>query len=149
VSDRAHKGHRKQWVSGPLQSTEQILVEDGLLGSFTLCLYWTPNDNGAISWVDFELFEVHGVPLPDEKPAEYQRRGSDMGPDLTRDLDEAESTAQGFVKWDGCTQFEVSAVHVDSKDQLDRLLAAIAEARRRCALAMGGNYDSPSEYPTP
>jgi hypothetical protein len=148
VSETSHKGHSKQWVSGPLRSTEQILDENGLLGSFTLCLYWKPNDDGDISWVDFELFEVTGVPHPAGTPAEYQRRDSDHGPDLVRDLDEAESTAEGFVKWDGCTQFEVGAVHVDSKRQLDRLLAAIGEARRRCALAMGKYYDRPTEYPT-
>lgn len=149
VPEPSYKGHSKQWVSGPLRSTEQILDEDGLLGSFTLCLYWKPAEpDQRVYWVDFELFEVHGVPHPEGKPAEYQRRDSDCGPDLVRDLDEAEVTAGGFVKWDGCTQFEVSAVHVDSKRQLDRLFAAIGEARRRCALAMGSNYDRPREYPT-
>lgn len=150
MSDEKQKGYSKQWVSGPRRSTEQILDEDGLLGSFTLVLYWKPNeDTGGIYWVDFELFEVTGVPHPEGQPAEYQRRGADTSPDLVRDLNEAESTAEGFVKWDGCTQFEIGAVHVDSKRQLDRLLAAIGEARRRCALAMGSTYDQPSEYPTP
>lgn len=148
MTESSYKGHSKQWVSGPLRSTEQILDENGLLGSFTLCLYWKPaeSDDPRVYWVDFELFEVHGVPYPERKPAEYQRRDSNNGPDLVRDLDEAESAAEGFVKWDGCTQFEVSAVHVDSKRGLDRLLTAIGEARRRCALAMGSNYDRPSEY---
>jgi len=148
AAEGAQKGHSLEWVSGPLRSTEQILDENGPLGSYTLCLYWKPAspDDDRVYWVDFELFEVIGLPHPEGKPAEYQRRGSHSSPDLVRDLDAAESAAQGFVKWDGCTQFEISAVHVDSKRQLDRLLAAIGEARRRCALAMGGNYDKPSEY---
>lgn len=148
MSDEKRTGHLQQWVSGPRRSTEQILDEHGLLGSFTLVLYWKPADNGdRVYWVDFELFEVTGVPHPEGKPAEYQRRGADTSPDLVRDLDEAESTAHGFVKWDGCTQFDVESVHVDSKRELDRLLAAIGEARRRCALAMGRTYDRPKEYP--
>jgi hypothetical protein len=149
MTETSHKGHSKQWVSGPLRSTEQILDEDGLLGSFTLCLYWKPAgpDDPRVYWVDFELFEVHGVPHPEGKPAEYQRRDSDHGPDLVRDLDEAEVTAQGFVKWDGCTQFDVTSVHVDSKRQLERLFEAIGEARRRCAAVMSSNYDLRREYP--
>lgn len=149
MSAEKHAGHLQQWVSGPRRSTEQILDEDGLLGSFTLVLYWKPSDeDGGIYWVDFELFEVTGMSHPEGKSAEYQRRDSDVSPDPVLDLDEAEVTAYGFMKSDGCTQVEVNSVHVDSKRQLERLLSAIGEARRRSASEMGSNYDRKGEYPT-
>lgn len=135
----SNKGHSKQWVSGPLRVTKQIGAEDGMLGSFTLCLYWNPtDDDDRVLWVDFELFEVTGIG-DDGCILEYSRRGADTLPDFVSSLAEAESAAEGFVKWDGCTQFTVGDVHVDSRAGLLQLLNAIETAREECAMAMPGS----------
>ena len=47
--------------------------------------------------------------------------------------------ASGSVKFDGCTNFEVSNVHVDSREQLITLLNTIEAAREECALVMPGS----------
>lgn len=126
-------GYVKQWVSGPRQVTKQIGDEANVLGSFTLVLYWKPNDDGRVLWVDFELFEVT---WKSGDKFGYERRDSDRGPDGVDTLDEAEWAAKGFVKWDGCTQFDVNSVHVDDRSGLLQLLNAIETAREECALAM-------------
>lgn len=137
------RGYCKEWVSGPLRVTKQIGAEDGLLGSFTLCLYWTPIDDGRVMWVDFELFEVTWTGAGGTFG--YNRRDARSLPDTVKDLAEAESAARGFVKWDGCTQFDVGNVHVDGRGELLRLFAAIETAREECALAMP-NSDVIGEY---
>lgn len=141
MSDDKQAGYCKQWVSGPRQVTKQVCTDDGLLGSFTLVLYWRTgqleDEPDRVLLVDFELFEVTAV--RDDGTAEYHRRDSTNGWDTVSDLGEADWTAQGFVKSDGCTQFEVSAVHVDHIDGLHRLLGAIATARHECAMAMPGS----------
>lgn len=132
----SHVGNCGQWVSGPLQVTKQIGDEDGLLGSFTLCLYWEPDKDGSVYWVDFELFEV--TELAESGSMEYERRGATHSPDPVASLSEAQAAAYGSVKFDGCTQFEVNSVHVDNRERLIALLNAIETAREECALAMPG-----------
>jgi len=148
-----HAGHDGGWRSGPLRATVQISSrslrvrlggdpaesQSGTAGHFTLCMYWRARggpDGDQVLWVDFELFEV-------VRPGTYRSRDRSRG-ETTR-LGEAELAASGFVKWDGCTQFELGPVHVDGAAELDRLLWAVAEARRRCALAMPGT-DAAAEY---
>lgn len=148
MTEGSHAGYCKQYVSGPRRVTKQVGNEDGLLGSFTLVLYWRDgqleDDPGRVLWVDFELFEVTAV--RDDGVGEYHRRGSPNGWDTVPDLAHADDTAQGFVKSDGCTQFEVAAVHIDRARDLRKLFSAIESARRECALAMPGS-DVILEYP--
>ena len=133
----SHTGNCGQWVSGPLQVTKQIGDEEGLLGSFTLCLYWEPDKDGSVYWVDFELFEV--TCLTDTGGMEYERRDATHRPDEVASLAKAQSAAQGSVKFDGCTSLDVSRVHVDSRERLIALLNAIEAAREECALVMPGS----------
>lgn len=130
----SNAGYSKQWVSGPCRS--ETWIGDGDIGSFRLVLYW---GDGEVRWVDFELFEVIGTDGDGGGPRLYHRRGSDHGMDMTADLNEAESVAEGFIKGDGCTQFTVSAVHVDHRQDLENLLRAFARVRYECALAMDGS----------
>jgi hypothetical protein len=85
-------------------------------------------------WVDFEIIEVLGF----EKDGRecYNRRDSSRSPDPLYELDNAEPIASGFVKWDGCTQFNAD-IHIDGRAHLEHLLEAIAEARRLAAELMG------------
>jgi hypothetical protein len=52
--------------------------------------------------IHFELF----VSDYSEQPTLFWRRGSDLNADCTADVGEAEPFAIGFVKWDGCLEFE-------------------------------------------
>lgn len=131
------KGYCKEWVSGPRRVTKQIGAEDGLLGAFTLVLYWDPTEDDTVLWVDFELFEITW--RDDDGGFGYSRRDARSLPDHVTALDEAECAAHGFVKWDGCTQFDIGAVHVDSRAGLLQLLNAIETAREECALEMPGS----------
>lgn len=142
-------GTAKPWRSGPLQATHRIPNphREGPLGSFTLRLFWTLNDEGVTHWVDFELFEVASHPAEDPTRLEYERKGASSGMDTVESMDEAQPLADGFVKWDGCTQFNVAPVHVDSRRDLENLFHGISEARRLCAAAMPDTYDRSGEYP--
>lgn len=136
-----------RYRSGPLRETHRIPGRrPDAIGSYTLRLYWTPWDDGRIGWVDFELFEVTSFEPDDPTKLFYERKGATSSMDLVDNLDEAETAADGFVKWDGCTQFEVSSVHIDHRKSLEGLHHAIAEARRLCAAAMPGS-DVILEYP--
>jgi hypothetical protein len=127
-----------RYRSGPLRETHRIPSKHGTdtIGSFTLRLYWKLWDDGRVGWVDFELFEVTSYEVADPSKLLYELRDAVSSHDLTADLDEAGPAADGFVKWDGCTQFNVASVHVDSRKGLENLFHGIAEARRLCALAM-------------
>lgn len=149
-----HVGHDGAWVSGQLQVTTQVTATTRRpadttynLPSYTLCMYWREQDDGCggrkVYWVDFELFEV--IWKDDDGILRYQLRGSPNSPDPTGDLDHAEVAASGFVKWDGCTQFQVADVHVDGRGELEALFSVIEEVRRRCAQAMPWS-DVASEY---
>lgn len=132
-------GYDGTYVSGPLRSTEQIAAEYATRDSYTLCLYWRERDDGVggqkVYWVDFELFRV--LVVLDDGAFLYERRGSGTNMGLADALTEAEIAASGFVKWDGCTQFDFgNLLHVDSKSELDDLLRAVTSVRRRCAQVM-------------
>lgn len=145
MSDEAET---EPYRSGPLQETNRIPARHskGAIGSFTLRLYWSPLEDGRVLWVDFELFEVISLDSPNTGKLYYERRGATSGMDMVDDLDEAGPVADGFVKWDGCTQFEIAQVHVDHRKDLEDLFHGIAEARRLCAQAMPGS-DIILEYP--
>lgn len=149
--DRARDAIRP-YRSGPLRETHRIPAlhprrgDAAALGSWTLRLYWKPWDDGRVGWVDFELFEVTAL-AGAANELEYPQRGATRSTDVTSSLDEAEPTAQGFLKWDGCTQFSVEPVHVDGRGELENLFHGISEARRLAAAAMPATYDKDSEYP--
>ena len=52
----------------------------------------------------------------------------------------------GFVKWDGCTQFTVD-FHGDSRQDLEALTSALMHARLLSAQLMPSHYDRRGEYP--
>jgi hypothetical protein len=113
------------------------------LGAFMLRLRWEAGDYG-ITWVDFELIEVTAFsqgPDGEYDVPEYQRHGATYSPDTTPDIEQANLAVSGFLKWDGCMQFNVAYVHVDEAYQLAKLLDAIKMARVHAARAMGDAYD--------
>lgn len=112
-----------------------------------------PSEFGNVLRCDFDL--VHQVVRDGVVMYTKDSRFFEPGPGPhsgeTDDPGRAELAVAGFAKWDGCTQFEVSPVHIDDKVDLDELLSAIAEARRQCAKRMGRDiadeYDNILEAP--
>ncbi len=65
------------------------------------------------TWFDFAAYEV--VALRQEKDGsevpEFYVEGWVSSHELTGNLDEAEITIGGYVKWDGCTEMDLSRAH--------------------------------------
>lgn len=87
------------------------------------------------TWVDFQVIQVFGESL----------FAGAMHP--VKDIEDAVVLAEGFVKWDGCTQFTVDA-HIDHKRELDAMFNAIGEARRLASEVLDG-WDEDSEPTRP
>lgn len=105
-------------------------------------------DDGQTGWVDFEIFEVIGHDGTHENPGPkfFNKRDSRTSPNPAYSYDDAEVIAEGFVKFDGCTQFNMGHVHVDSREQLEMLFKAIEKARELAADEMPGMMIG-DEYP--
>lgn len=115
-------------------------------GEYVLRLKWEVTDDERVIWVNFWLYETTAV---DDDGRHYQRKDARVSPDLVVSFAEAEDAASGFVKWDGCTQFEMARVHVDGRIGLDKLCQALQRARLEAARLMHstGAWDlSPDEY---
>jgi hypothetical protein len=110
---------------------------------FLVRLRWEPweSRDGLTGWVDFELFEVIG--MQDDGKHMYHQKGYSSSPDqYTLSPDEAEMQASGFVKWDGCTQFNTDdGVHVDGKADMEAFLEALRRARADAMEAMQSEFD--------
>lgn len=97
-------------------------------------------------WVDFAVFSVVGC---DESGPMYPSPGAMSSMDTVSDIEEAAPTVEGFVKWDGCTQFSFpDAVHIDSRDDMDSLFEAIQYARQVAMVEIIAEKQlDKSEYP--
>ena len=91
-----------------------------------------------VVWIDCEN--------PERSERAYTRMGAVDPLDVVTDPAEAEIVARGFVKWDGCTQFDVEDVHVDSAALLRAFFDAILEARKLCAEMMFDDATIREEY---
>lgn len=59
-------------------------------------------------WVDWQLF----IPVADgDDGMEYTAISSAKPYDWTPDLDKAQPDASGYIKWDGCSEFDVPHSH--------------------------------------
>lgn len=89
-------------------------------------------DGHDVHWVDFSIVTVVGRGAIDEPL--YPPRGGHDGVITVVSIDLAEELCAGFVKWDGCTQFRFQdLVHIDRRDDLTAMFAAVQEARRLAA----------------
>ncbi len=122
----------------------KTLLSTTVLGNFEnreaehhIRLWGNPSGEGEQYWIDFEVFAVEGYETENPSARIFQKIGETSNFPGTTDLDEAEPVAHGFVKWDGCTQFDMD-VHIDSKEQLEALFNAVLKARALAADAMPG-----------
>jgi len=88
---------------------------------------------------DFELFAMVCVP-----PSEitYAKKGWTALPsDMTPNLDEATHCASGWIKWDGCTEFETRE---EGEDGMRKHVCG-REGMKRFATALERLYDVAAE----
>jgi hypothetical protein len=126
-------------ISKTLLSTTVLGNFEDREDEFHIRIWGDEHENG-ITWIDFEVFEVEGVDRFEPAagtPRLFQEKGATSNYPGTSDLATAEPVAHGFVKWDGCTQFDMDA-HVDGREQLEALFKAVCHARKLAAEAMPG-----------
>ncbi len=95
----------------------------------------------GIYWIDFQIFEVIGYDWGAGVKGRkfFNLKKSPRSPEPVYTYDEAAVIVEGFVKWDGCTQFDFpEGIHVDSKRHLDALFSAVCRARELASEAMPG-----------
>lgn len=124
------KTHRRDVVLGD--------IYERCSNEYHVRLFADANSEGRTHWVDFQIFEIIGYDSDGERRKFFNKRDSPHSPDAVYSYDEAEIIAEGFVKWDGCTQFDIASVHVDDREQLAALFAAISKARELAAEEMPG-----------
>jgi hypothetical protein len=58
-------------------------------------------------WADVEVFEHIGI----NQPILYNKKDAVSLPDPVESIDEAEPYLTGYIKWDGCSEFEFGRPH--------------------------------------
>jgi hypothetical protein len=86
------------------------------------------------TWVNFLVFEIAGM---GDKPLYIA--GLD-GPSFTEDIEQAVPQAHGFVKWDGCTQVDITDGHFCGLKDMEGLFGVIRRAREACVEFMGDTW---------
>lgn len=102
-------------------------------GDFVVVLVYTFDDGDKVSSVRWRLVRR-------ESPTLFEQADSG-GRDFTMELDKAETTAEGFCKWDGCAEFgfDGNNAHVCGPAMLGKLLDAIERVYVECAILMGSD----------
>lgn len=76
-------------------------------------------------WLDFEVFEMISQNV--EATDDFEFASKNVANEKTLDLDEAETVAMGFIKWDGCMEISFSQWHFccNPKAKLNALFDAL------------------------
>jgi hypothetical protein len=134
----AHRGHECDCWSGQRMALRKTIAGD----EFTVLLRWDDPDGDHApwpNWVDFEIVEAPEV--NGERRYRSRKDGT-----YSTDPEDSERIINGFVKWDGCTQWWAECAHVDDESGQDALLAAVRIARAEAIDAMGKNYFHHPEF---
>lgn len=104
---------------------------DGYVGR----LRWGQNagePNPLPYWIDFEIVQLVGGDNDG-----VQLYSGEMHP--VENIDEAEVHVRGFIKWDGCMQWNADA-HTDDPEDLELLFDCIRQTRLAAIEAMGERW---------
>lgn len=98
---------------------------------YEIMLTWKDVDDNDIYCVDFKIYSGW-------LQSDGERLYTKTQDEPTTIREEAEFEVRGFIKWDGCTQFEIgdSMIHWDSSDDMNRLFETLKLAREQAALVM-------------
>ena len=110
----------------PLGTPTKIRLGD--IDTFTIRWARAENDDGKCRWVDFAIYQVTMVEEDGRPLHPIPNAPSNM--EVTDDIDKAGPLVEGFVKWDGCTQWSMpDGGHVDGRRAYEAFLDALDEAR--------------------
>lgn len=84
-------------------------------------------------WIDWKLVEIFGI---DTENTHLFRLDDAIGSTPIEEINKAEADAEGFCKWDGCSELKVD-VHVCSPRDLFKLLDALKRVYIECAKITG------------
>lgn len=79
-------------------------IQEDILGEFGFRLDWVISEG----WADVVAYEMTGS--EDGKPL-FDRKNADHSGDFVDSIENAKPYLTGFVKFDGCSEFEISRVH--------------------------------------
>lgn len=82
---------------------------------------FTQHTNGCS--MDWQLFEM--IDWVNGEPAMYWPAGSYSSHPGTSDIEKAKVMAEGYIKWDGCAEFEVGGHHVCGRQGMRRVSIAL------------------------
>ena len=110
------------------------------IGDFTVLVHPVIHDGDRCIWVNWAIVEAiteddegEGYPVIDKGPGK---------PYYTADPKTAETTASGYIKWDGCSQTDLESGHCCGGIKgVQKMFAAIAEAMALAAKELTQTLD--------
>jgi hypothetical protein len=96
-------------------------------------------------WTDVEVYEYVGQFVNDDKTDGakfFNKKDAPSTPDPVLTLDEAEPYLTGYIKWDGCSEFDFGRPHWCGPDDYKKHFA-ILEAIYKRAQALMGSVEAP------
>jgi hypothetical protein len=91
----------------------------------------------------FKLYEIVGVGTETESDVRYfERDGATIGGDFVIDPAEATIWAEGHIKWDGCSEWDIAHFHSCGQKGLARQLAAAVDAITMVAKKYMSGWDN-------
>ena len=82
------------------------LTTEDIMGDFGFRLCWEASDY----WMNVHVFEITARDGKDDRPM-FPKMGAQSRPDDVYSHEEAEPYLTGFVKWDGCSEFDIGQPH--------------------------------------
>jgi hypothetical protein len=111
---------------------EEVYVKDiGQFGFYVVVSCDEPKEGDTPHWIDFAVYEVFAV---EEQPVKgrllFTNSYTQSGNHPTTELPDAEKFFTGFVKWDGCSEWDLGSHHfcsVKEAEDIGRLLRRLYE----------------------
>jgi hypothetical protein len=92
-------------------------------------LWWTCVVNlTSPGWMDFQLYRIESFEGLDEEkdPPGYWIKGATSNSVTTPDLDKAQESMEGYVKFDGCSQWNMGHEHLCGRHMLKQQSEAMS-----------------------
>jgi hypothetical protein len=98
---------------------EEVFIRD--IGDFGYCAVVScnePKEGDTPYWIDFEVYEIVGVEMhPVEGRLLFDCETPSGCSGTTHILDDADEFITGFIKWDGCSEWDLGNHHFCSVKQ--------------------------------
>jgi hypothetical protein len=107
-----------------------------VLNSIGFVIEWRHKDH----WCDLKVFKIEWEDS-EGRPC-FWRQGSDHNGDATPEISEAEPYIEGFVKWDGCSEFD-GRVHFCGPEHYRDYFELLQYIYERAFVLMGRKPDEP------